>query len=33
MKNVMHFSEEDIQNMKDEVESENEAGGDDEEEV
>ena len=33
MKNVMHFSEEDIQNMKDEVESENEAGGDEEEEV
>ena len=33
MKNVMHFSEEDIQNMKDEVESENEAGGDEEEEI
>ena len=31
MKNVMHFSEEDIQQMKDEVESENEAGGDEEE--
>ena len=33
MKNVMHFSEEDIQQMKDEVESENEAGGDEEEEI
>ena len=31
MKNVMHFSEEDIQQMKDEVESENEAGEDEEE--